>query len=166
MILKRKTTLCLETWYYLVVMGFILAGALLREINLLIVLFGMLLGPLLYNWRAVIVTMRGLVVRRRTPEAICAGDLMVVDLEVQNTRRLWSTWLLTADDAIRRAGDPPGTPPRRASVLFSRIPPGATRRCAYQGRLTVRGKYEFGALGLSTRFPLGLVRLTLVVDHL
>ncbi len=53
MIRKRKTTVCLETWYYLVVMGFILAGAMLREINLLIVLFGMMVGPLLYNWRAV-----------------------------------------------------------------------------------------------------------------
>ena len=76
---QRKTTLSLETWYYLVVMGFILAGALLREINLLIVLFGMMVGPLLYNWWAVVVTLRGLEVRRQTPPAICAGDLLVVE---------------------------------------------------------------------------------------
>jgi uncharacterized protein (DUF58 family) len=124
----------------------------------------MMLGPLLYNWRAVIVTTRGQKVRRRTPQAICAGDLMVVDLEVQNTRRFWSSWLLVADDAVRRAGDPPSVRPRPASVLFSRIPPGATRRCAYQGRLALRGRYEFGPVRLSTRFPLGLVRRTIVLD--
>src|SRR5688572_26837729 len=87
---QRKTTLCLETWYYVVVMCFILAGAILREINLLIVLFGMMVGPLLYNWRAVVITTRGLQVRRRTLDAICVGDLLVVDLEVTNTRRFWS----------------------------------------------------------------------------
>ncbi len=162
---QRRTTICLETWYYLVVMGFILAGSILREINLLIVLFGMMVGPLLYNWRSVIVTMRGLHVRRRVPEAICAGDLLVIELEVTNTRRFRSSWLIVAEDAVRRAGDPHWSQPRRAGVLFSHIPPGAMRKCAYQGRLLLRGKYEFGPVRLSTRFPLGLVRRTIVLDH-
>jgi uncharacterized protein (DUF58 family) len=161
---QRKTSICLETWYYLVVMGFILAGAILREINLLIVLFGMMVGPLLYNWRAVIVTTRGLQVRRRTPEVICAGDLLVIDLEVTNTRRFWASWLIVAEDALRRAGDPAWVKPWQAGVLFSHIPPGATRKCAYQGRLSLRGRYAFGPVRLSTRFPLGLVRRTIVVD--
>src|SRR5688500_5627977 len=163
MIPRRKTTICRETWYYLVVMGFILAGAIMREINLLIVLFGMMVGPLLYNWRAVIVTTRGLQVRRRVPEAICAGDLLVIDLEVSNTRRFWASWLVVAEDVLRRAGDPAWVRPRSAGVLFSHIPPGATRKCAYQGRLALRGRYEFGPVRLSTRFPLGLVRRTVTL---
>lgn len=162
---QRKTSICLETWYYLVVMGFILAGAILREINLLIVLFGMMVGPLLYNWRAVIVTTRGLQVRRRTPEAICAGDLLVIDLEVANTRRFWASWLIVAEDMLRRAGDPRWMKPWQAGVLFSHIPPGATRKCAYQGRLPLRGRYQFGPVRLSTRFPLGLVRRTIILEH-
>jgi uncharacterized protein (DUF58 family) len=164
MVQRRATTLCFEAWYYLVVMGFILAGAIMREINLLIVLFGMMLGPLLYNWRAVVVTTRGLQVRRRAPESICAGDLLVIDLEVTNTRRFWSSWLVVVEDTLRRAGDSTWTRPRPA-VLFSYVPPGETRKCAYQGRLELRGKYEFGPVRLSTRYPLGLVRRTLTVDH-
>ena len=38
-----------EGWYYAVVMVLVLAGALLREINLLMLLAGLMAGPLLFN---------------------------------------------------------------------------------------------------------------------
>ena len=158
MIGQRKTTLCFEAWYYLVVMGFILAGALLREINLLIVLFGMMVGPILYNWRSVVITLRGLEVHRKAPPAVQAGGLLVVDLQITNTRRWWGSWAVVADDSIRRLSEHALAQPHEASVLFTHIPVGETRKCSYQGRLNWRGRYTFGPVRLSTRFPLGLVR--------
>ena len=38
--LRKTTTICREGWYYLFVLSFIVTGAILREINLLVVLTG------------------------------------------------------------------------------------------------------------------------------
>lgn len=163
--MTRKTTLCFEAWYYLVVMGFILAGALLREINLLIVLFGMMVGPLLYNWRSVILSLRGLDIARKTPQAVQAGDLLVVDVEIANTRRRGASWALVAEDTIRCVSDALFSHEQTGHALFTHIPPGSSRKVSYQGRLARRGRYQFGPIRLSTRFPLGLVRRTVVLDE-
>ena len=60
----RCITVCREGWYYLLVLGLVFCGAMLREVNLLLILAGLLLGPLLFNLRAVVVTLRNLEVRR------------------------------------------------------------------------------------------------------
>jgi uncharacterized protein (DUF58 family) len=164
MIIRRKTTLCFEAWYYLVVMSFILAGALLREINLLIVLFGMMAGPLLYNWRSVIISLNGLEVQRKVPRAVQAGDLLVIELEIANTRRSGASWAVAAEDVLQRTSEAAVSYSQTGQVLFSHIPPGASRKASYQGRLGWRGRYTFGPLRLTTRFPLGLVRRTIVLD--
>ena len=50
---RRQTTICREGLYYLVITALVLGGAMLKEVNLLLILAGMLLGPMLLNWRAV-----------------------------------------------------------------------------------------------------------------
>jgi len=47
-----------------------------QEVNLLLILAGMLLGPFLLNWRAVKANLRGLKVDRNLPLRICAGDVL------------------------------------------------------------------------------------------
>ncbi|MEX2560982.1 MAG: hypothetical protein WD403_13760, partial [Pirellulales bacterium] len=73
--LLQRVAISREGWCYLVVMAFILAGALLRQINLLVILFGMLAGPMLASWRLVKATLRRLDVKRNLPDSISAGDL-------------------------------------------------------------------------------------------
>ena len=53
MFLRRQTSICREGWYYVAIMAVVLGGAVLHEVNLLLILAGILLGPLLLNWRAV-----------------------------------------------------------------------------------------------------------------
>ena len=53
MSLQRKIRLTREGWFYVVVLCFILGGAILREVNLLFVLAGMLAGPLVLSLRSV-----------------------------------------------------------------------------------------------------------------
>ena len=48
---RRQTTICREGWYYLVIVAVVFGGAVFKEVNLLLILAGMLLGPLLLNWR-------------------------------------------------------------------------------------------------------------------
>ena len=67
MFLRRPTTICREGCYYLAIMVVVLGGAILHGLNLLLVLSGMLLGPLLLNWRMVKTSLRGL--RIRAPAA-------------------------------------------------------------------------------------------------
>ena len=50
---RRITRLCPEGWYFLFVVTFIIGGAVLGQVNLLVVLAGLMVGPLLFNWRLV-----------------------------------------------------------------------------------------------------------------
>ena len=50
-------------------------------------------------------------------------------------------------------------------ALFSHVPPDSVRHLSYYGRLTRRGRYRFGPLRISTRFPLGLIRRTVTVEQ-
>lgn len=164
MIMKRRTLICREGWFYLLVLAFVVAGALKREINLLLVIAGLMVGPLLFNWREVIASLRGLTVRRKLPDGICAGDLLVVDLTLTNTSRRYGSRAVVVEDQIRRENGS-STPERgRGEALFASVPPGGVRHLSYYGRMPRRGRYRFGPLKISTRFPLGLVRRIATVD--
>lgn len=159
--LRRRISITSEGWYYLVLLAFLLAAAMLREINLLLLLAALLSGPMLLCWRLVVITLRGLEVRRQMPRGVCAGDLLVVDLEVANRRKRTTSWALVVEEEIVRLNGADAAPVRPA-VFFSHVEPGDTRRREYRGRLPQRGRYRVGPLKLSTRFPFGLFRGTLI----
>ena len=151
-----KTTLCREGWYYLLVLGFVFSGAMLREVNLLVMLAAMLAGPVLFSWWLVRSTLRGLVVRRRVPDGVCAGDLLVVNVELSNTRRKLGSWAVLVEEQIHAEGKADGRRPIRPGVFFSYVPAGRSSSGVYRGRLPQRGRYRLGPLRVSTRFPFGL----------
>jgi MoxR-like ATPase len=165
MILKRHTFLCREGWYYLLVLGVVVGGSLMREINLLMVIAGMMVGPLLYNWREVVASLKGLQARRKLPEGICAGDLLIVELSLTNTSRRYHSWAVVVEDQVRRDAARRSADVGAGEVLFARVPRGESRNATYQGRILRRGRYRFGPLKVSTRFPLGLVRRTITIQE-
>ena len=65
--LRRRAWLTREGWYYLAVLAFIIGGAVLRSVNLLVILAGMMIAPLLFNWRLVMASLMGLSIRRKLP---------------------------------------------------------------------------------------------------
>src|SRR5262245_18877733 len=95
--IRRRAWLTREGWYYLAVQAFIVAGAILRNVNLLVVLAGMMIAPLVFNWRLVMASLSGLTARRKLPEQILAGEPLTVEIEVKNPRRWMSSWLLRVD---------------------------------------------------------------------
>jgi uncharacterized protein (DUF58 family) len=206
---RRRAWLTLEGWYYLAVLTFIIGGAVLRSVNLLVVLAGTMIAPPLFNWRLVMASLMGLIVRRRLPLQAAAGVPLSVELEIENTRSWLSSWLVTVEDRIIPIGaerlDSPsqdsgrGSPERdaargprgglwhrrpqelfrklalsteyfilstfrsrrrrtRASALIAYVPARGIARGAYRITIHRRGRYRFGPLRISTRFPLGLVR--------
>ncbi len=162
---QRQTTVCREGWYYLLVLGMVFAGAMARDVNLLLVLAGMLAGPVIFSWRAVVLTLRGLQVQRKVPRNVCAGDLLVASIRLTNTRRRIGSWDVVVEEQLRRDSDHSREEPIRPAVLFPYVPAGQSRRGIYRGRLTRRGRYQLGPLRLSTRFPLGLFRRTITLGR-
>lgn len=159
----RHTRICREGWYYLLVLGMVFVGAMLRDVNLLLVLAGILMGPVLLSWRAVALTLRGLEVERRLPQRICAGDLLVASIHLSNTRRRVGSWAVVVEEQIRCATDSRREKPIRTAVLFPYVPAGQSCKGVCRGRLPRRGRYQLGPLQVSTRFPLGLLRRTITL---
>lgn len=160
MLPHRYINLTREGWYYVVVLGFIIGGAILREVNLLVLLAGMMIGPLLFSWRWVALTLANLEIERRLPPRIAAGDPLVVEFAVTNRRRRLTSWAIVVSDTLVREEPAPVDPPAHAQAIVPHIRPGATSTAGYRCLITRRGRYRFGPLQLSTRFPLGLVNST------
>ena len=164
---KRRTTIRREGWYYLFVLAFVLTGAVLREINLLMILAGMMIGPLLVNWRMAVAALKHIDVRRTLPETVHAGDVLAVQLEIANNNRRLGACAVAVDDVIRVDSD---TESRRVGgsvgggVLFAHVAAGQSASAVYRGRPR-RGRWRFGPLKVSTSFPLGFIRRTITLDE-
>jgi len=136
---------------------------MLREVNLMLIVAGMLIGLLLFNWRLVAATLKALEVRRRIPRGICAGDLLVVNLELTNTRKRLGCWAAVVREEIRCES---GAGPSDAILwteFFPYVPAGQSAAKGYRGRLPQRGRYRFGPVQVSTRFPFGFFSRTITL---
>src|SRR3954447_17835520 len=127
MVIRRRAWLTREGWYYLAVLIFIIGGAVLSSVNLLVILAGTMIAPLLFNWRLAMSSLTGLVVHRRLPTQILAGERRTVELRVENKRWWMSSWLLRIDDWIeggQGSGDRRGGRPVRAEAMIAHLPAG------------------------------------------
>lgn len=166
---RRQTTVCPEGWYYLAILAVVFGGAVFKDVNLLLILAGMLLGPVLLNWQLVRATLRGLRLERKLPPSIGAGDVLSVALTLTNARRRLASWAVVAEEEIRRESDaaPNGHHPQsplRPHVLFPHVQAGQASKGSYRGKLSRRGRYRIGPAKLSTRFPFGLLSRTLTIE--
>lgn len=158
----RRLVIAREGWHYLVVMAFILGGAMLREVNLLYVLAGMMLGAFVVNGRMASFALKRIDVRRRLPSRVFAGETFTVQLVAENHRPRYASWAVSARDFLEREG----TDRKIAvdvEVIFANVPAGGKAAASYETNLPRRGVYEFGPLEISTRFPLGLLRASATV---
>jgi uncharacterized protein (DUF58 family) len=162
--LSRRITLSREGAYYLFMVVAIFIGAAVRDSNLMLLLGGMLAGPLVLSVWFALRGLRGIELGRELPERICAGERLVVEVSCTNRRRRLASWALVVEDALYYAGPLVVRRPTPARVLFPYVPPRETSRAVYEGLPPVRGRYRFGPLRVVTRFPLGLVRYERTFD--
>lgn len=154
--MRRRAWLSREGWYYLGVLLFILGGAILRNVNLLYVLAGTLIGPLLLNWRLAMQDLLGIQVQRRLPSTLSAGETLTFEYDVANVRNTFARMLVIEDWLL-----PLDVPHRRkvgSRGVAVEVPPGQTRVAICRWFAPRRGRYRLGPIRISTRFPLGLVR--------
>lgn len=150
-------------YFYLVVCGIAFSASLIRDINVLMVLFSMLCALLVLNLRFVLVTLRQLTPSRVIPRRVTAGQAFEVELRLSSRQRHGGSWVVTVDDRLQRVAPEPGAQ-LTAATLFNEVSIGETARQFYRVTLPQRGRYRFGALRVSTKFPLGLVRRSLWFD--
>lgn len=173
-----RARLTREGWYYLAVLTFIVGGAALCHVNLLVVLGGMMLAPLLINWRLALAGLRGVSIRRLPLRNVPAGEPLVAEFEITNHRLWLAAWMLTVEDSwLRKGARPRGNLFRdyyfilrdlfenpfalpvdaRATAVIPCVAPGETARLHYELIFSRRGAYFVPELRLRTCFPLGLV---------
>jgi uncharacterized protein (DUF58 family) len=155
--------------YYAILAAGIFLAAMVRQVNLLLLLAGLVSAPLFFSWFLARRNLHGIKVRRRLPQRVSAGDLLVVEIEAERTIRYGQNWLITLTDRISRSGvagnqqsggDSPFPP-----ITFFSLSSGAGQVAAYRGRLLDRGKYVFGPIRVSTRFPLGLLEASVEIPE-
>ena len=139
---------------------FVLLGAILRDVNLLIVLAGSLLAILLIQWRICAKTLNGLVAYRRLPRSMHARRGFEIELVIANPKRWLGAWLVLAQDRMKFVSYDSATEQisQGIGLLYSSIAPNSTRIQRYRCVMQRCGRYQFLGTELTTRFPFGLLR--------
>lgn len=153
---KVRFRLSREGVNFVLILLFILIGAVLRDISLLVILAGVMIALLLIQWRLGKRTITHLEVRRELLiTAICELPIDV-RVTVYNRRKLLGAWLLTVEDQVERVLPERKLCDRRAMTLVDNVAPGHHRQSTYQLVFHQRGHYRVGPTTLSTRYPLNL----------
>ncbi|HWP58798.1 MAG TPA: DUF58 domain-containing protein [Candidatus Acidoferrales bacterium] len=117
--------------------------------NLFHLIFGFLLSAIVVSGVLSEMILRGVSVQRIVPGEVTARVAFPVRLELRNTRRRQSVFAVNVTDG----GD---FFVRRNVGYLASLKPGEKKELSYLVAIEKRGSYEFGSLGLSTRFPFGL----------
>ena len=139
---------------------FVLLAAIMREVNLLIILAGTLLAILLIQWRVCAKTLIGLSTYRRLPRSMHARKGFEVELVIMNPKQWLGAWLVLAQDRIKYVSADAGSEQisQGIGLLYSSIAPCSTRIQKYRCVVQCHGEYQFLGTELTTRFPFGLLR--------
>lgn len=153
---RCRRALCREGVYYALMVVGVFAWALLFEANLLMLVAGVLCAPLLLNAWLCKRSLQGIDVRRRVVRSVAAGQTLPVDIELSNDRRR-TRWGLTVRDRLVPVRPEHPSAPLHPSQFFVSLRSGQPCRQTYRVVLTQRGRYRFGPLQVSTKFPFGLL---------
>ena len=170
-----------EGWAYLVILCFIAAGAILRNVNLLIVTTGMLVVPILFNWR-VCATLRGkLKGKRLLPDFVHAGQTANINWSCENNSKKLTAYNVMVHDLIADAAGAVVKPsvfqrvqslvlklvssvffrsvwPRTAAhACFVPVPANDVVWSSYRCHFPARGQHTFSHAVISVSWPFGLI---------
>lgn len=138
---------------------FILVGAILRDVNLLVVLAGILFAFFLLQWRLGVKNLSWLVMERRVESRPVARKPFEVRWEVHNPRRWIAASMLELHDRMIPPRKPGAEKPREVSMrlFFPKVVGGGVEQIASQCVCEERGLYRWGPMEIHSRFPLGLL---------
>ncbi len=147
-----------EGIHFVGILLFIFFGAVVRDINLMILLAGSMIGVLLLQWRFNVSTLVGLTVARRGPAYASVGQPADIELRVDNPKRWLGAWLVLIEDPIERVKPQRAKTVLTGRCLIDRISPRGWTEGRYRLVFHRRGLYRIRGTTISTRYPLGLGR--------
>ncbi len=147
-----------EGWHFLFVLSFIFVGAVIREINLLILLAGTMIGLMLLQWRFSTRMLHGLRLQRDLPRHVHADSPLEVTIELRNSKRWLGSWMILVEDQLQRLKPNPRKVSDKGVALVQVVPPSGTATACYELRFLERGIYRIGTTTITSRFPIGLGR--------
>jgi uncharacterized protein (DUF58 family) len=147
-----------EGWHLLFILVFVLIGAVLRNVNLLVLLASLIAGMFIIQWRICRRSLLYLSVQRKLPNALYAGQEFEARLNIENRSRLLPTWLICVEERLERIEPYASQTGVGTTVVVPWIPANTLSTSGYQCKLLHRGRYRLGPLRISTAFPFGLMR--------
>lgn len=154
-IFRSRMQLPREGVVYLGIMLVIAVGALTGGNpdtgNMLLLVFGMMAGPFVFNGWVVVAMLSRITVSRTSPPTAQAGTWFSVEITLKNSKKFLSSRLVEVRDLVE--GNRLRIEPR---VTFVRVGPQAERTGQYELCIPRRGIYKLGPLRVSSRFPLGI----------
>lgn len=154
-----------EGVHFVGVLLFIFFGAVLRDINLLILLAGSMIGLLVLQWRFNSRTLVGLKATRRVASTTAVGRETDVALSIFNPKRWLGSWLVLVEDPLIRQLPTVEKIAQKGSAIVDEVRPQGISFCRYQLNFGKRGRYQIGPSTISTRFPIGLGRGWRTLDN-
>ncbi len=154
-----------EGVHFIGVLLFIFLGALLRDINLLILLAGAMIGLMLLQWRFNTRSLLGLTAQRFLPRNAFVGHETNVEVRVTNPKRWLGAWLVLIEDPLHKLLPNVEKLSEKGTAVIDEVAPNAAQSATYQLTFHQRGRYRVGPTTLSTRFPLTLGRGSRTLDN-
>lgn len=154
-----------EGVHYIGILLFIFLGALLRDINLLILLAGAMIGLLLLQWRFNTRTLIGLTAQRYLPRNSFVAVETSVEMRVANPKVWLGAWLILVEDPLHKRLPNAVKLIEKGTTVVDEVPPKGARSSKYQLTFHQRGEYLIGPTTISTRFPLALGRGSRTLDN-
>ncbi len=102
---SRLLTITREGWIYLVILAFISLGAVLRNVNLLILMAGMMFAPFIINWRLSVHWLRKLSANRSLPLQVHAREMVNLQWVCLNSSKV-TVWNVEIFDSIQFSDQP------------------------------------------------------------
>lgn len=181
--MKRRTALYRDGLIFLGVLIVVFLGAVVRQVNLLLLFASILFCFVVFDWRLGRRTLIGLSARRKAPSGASAGEPFLVSVELENSRRKLPSWGVVVEDTVTPLSGPDAAGRLTAEGVtafdakkhrrlfagkkgtvyrpvcyFEEIGPRKVESGSWAGRLPRRGLYRLGPMTVSTRFPLGFFR--------
>ena len=175
----------------MIIFAFVSFGSVLRNVNLLIVVSGMMFAAMILNWRSAIHRMRSLQAERVLPTRIFANSLTSIVWRCTNHHPSHAAFSVNIEDRIDPATTHPQQEitselgffgrigqkmsdsinrlrrvgPHQVRVNYRRLPPAATHSTVYQTWFEKRGHYQTGCGEIVTTFPFGLIEVRILLDQ-
>lgn len=145
-----------EGVHFIGILAFIFIGAVIRDISLLILLAGSMIGLLVLQWRFNTSTLAGLHVSRRLARSTSVGQALDVDVQLSNAKFWLGAWLVLVQDRVCKIAPDKQRLSVTGTALVDAVHPRGKADSSYRLEFHERGQYSIGPTTLSTRFPLGL----------